>query len=346
MTAAAGQSTLFLSCDLTGSTHFKQQASARDRDPWQKVFLQFYREFPQELRSAQTRQKTTNLTFHLWKPVGDELIFTCDVSREQDIHDAIITWLDAMAGYSTNSLDDTTLGTKGGAFIATFPGPDSMSTIPRNPGSETSGKDVVMLNQEALRGHRRHTKFLYDYFGPSIDTGFRVFSKCDERYFTMSVEVSFALACFEKTPGPQAEYRLPPMRLLHSDGLKGVWRNQRYPVFALDLEHDSPVHKAFAPFDDPATALEQIHELCEACYTSPQWPFKLYLPESGNGHFTGKPIDPLQGYLDRLEYEDRGESPPEDDGVVTVPVDELPTAQSSSPAVGSGAIAVQESSPE
>jgi len=37
--------------------------------------------------------------------------------------------------------------------------------------------------------------------------------------------------------------------------------------------------------------------LCLACYRSPNWPSKLYLPESGNELFRAVPTDPLARYL-------------------------------------------------
>lgn len=41
---------------------------------------------------------------------------------------------------------------------------------------------------------RALTKYQFDYFGPSIDTGFRVVGHATQRFFTMSIEVAWALA--------------------------------------------------------------------------------------------------------------------------------------------------------
>jgi hypothetical protein len=105
-------SLVFLSCDLTGSTNFKQRQDLTA--PWQKVFLQFYREFPQRVAITQVALGTKNLTFELWKPIGDELIYSCAVRSEEDVYNAIRTWLKAMRDYEYHSLDDTSMGTKGG----------------------------------------------------------------------------------------------------------------------------------------------------------------------------------------------------------------------------------------
>ncbi len=115
-------------------------------------------------------------------------MFEVDITSENDVSRAVRVWLLAMSMYEEQVLAEAGLALKGGAFIATFPGPDSESTIPRKPDYEDSDGAVVLLNQQALTGQRAYTKYLYDYFGPSIDTGFRVFGLSSRRYFTMSIE--------------------------------------------------------------------------------------------------------------------------------------------------------------
>lgn len=294
-------SLLFLSCDLTGSTHFKQNQAKNgvgtNEVPWQKTFLQFYREFPQELAIKQVELETEDLTFDLWKAVGDELIFTCQITSENDIYNAVRTWISTLKDYAVNSLDGTSLGTKGGAFVATFPGPDSESSIPRRPKTETSGADVVDLNRAALAGNRSHSKYLFDYFGPSIDTGFRVLSKCSPRHFTISVEVAYALASAHLSPRPNRESFLSDdLVLVGAEELKGVWGGQAYPLFAIDLEHESEISRAFSKFQHNGTTLDDIMTLCSACYESTGWPFRLYLPDAKNDAFKQIPVDPLEYY--------------------------------------------------
>lgn len=318
-------SKLFLSCDLTGSTAFKQRADHDPQAPWQKVFLQFYREFPQTLRLQQADQAHTgakDLLFELWKPVGDELIFTCDVQRESDVWEAIRLWVATMREYRHKSLTDENLrigggpklGVKGGAFIGTFPGPDSESSIPRHPSSERSGRDVVTLNKEALRGargKRKHSEYLFDYFGPSIDTGFRVLGRCSSRFFTVSVEVAYVLSTLhaQNTIKP---YKCDDLVLLTGAELKGVWGGRTYPMFALDLEADDEVNKAFAKFEPPKAHAPDILELCKACYSSDGWPFRVYLPGSSpEGPFHVVPDDPLSGYVEEDAAATRLEDPAE-----------------------------------
>jgi hypothetical protein len=283
---------------LTGSTDFKQQRRRKGTDPWQKVFLQFYREFPQRIATTQSNMSTSHLDFRLWKPIGDELIFSCPVRNEQQVIDAVRTWIKSMADYETYSLDGTSMGTKGGAFIATFPGPDSRSSVPRVPFTEESDNDVVDLNRVALAG-KNHRDYVFDYFGPSIDTGFRVISKCSARYFTLSVEVALAFLG-KNPPGAGAvddDDDTKDLMLLDFVELKGVWKNQRYPVVAIDLEFGKPVNRAYRKFEKRGTPTD-LHELCKACYHSgDDWPSKLYLPGSWNSFLKEKPSDALADYV-------------------------------------------------
>lgn len=320
-------SRLFLSCDLTGSTAFKQRPLQDPQAPWQKVFLQFYREFPQTLRLVQadsTHADAAHLRFELWKPVGDELIFTCELGQETDVFEAISVWTDTMAEYKRKSLNGEVLketgglklGVKGGAFIATFPGPDSESSIPRRPDVEKSGRDVVALNREALlkkKTKRIHADYLFDYFGPSIDTGFRVLGLCSARHFALSLEVAFVLSSLDQMSTAKP-YKSPSLTLLRGAELRGVWGGRRYPVFALDLEASDPINQAFRPFEQPSDQISDILKLCESCYTSQGWPFRVYLPNAAtSGHFSVLPDSPLSGYV-------------EEDGADAVPDDSNPTA--------------------
>lgn len=293
-TADEPVSIIFLSCDLTGSTKYKQRQDLAE--PWQKVFLAFYREFPQRVAMTQ-RELGTNLDFRLWKPIGDELIYSCVVRSESDVYDAVRVWLKAMRDYERQSLDNTDMGTKGGAFIATFPGPDSRSSVPRSPDSEVSDAPVIGLNHEALQ-LQDNDLYVYDYFGPSIDTGFRVIGKCTPRHFTLSVEVALAILGRRVVGGSgQGETETNKYLLLDFVELKGVWENKPYPIVAVDTRHDDPVNQAYRKFERRGDASD-LYDLCMACYTSKKWPSKLYLPGAIIDHFKVVPEDPLKGLVE------------------------------------------------
>jgi hypothetical protein len=59
------------------------------------------------------------------------------------------------------------------------------------------------------------------------------------------------------------------------------------------VNHPEPVNQAFAQIHSRGSG-EELLQLCRACYTVEDWPFKLYLPESKDGHFQDLPVDKLE----------------------------------------------------
>ena len=65
-------------------------------------------------------------------------------------------------------------------------------------------------------------------------------------------------------------------------------------VVPIDIEHREPVNQAYAKFENRGSAAE-LHKLCLACYSSPEWPSKMYLP--AGQFFRHPPDDPLKDYV-------------------------------------------------
>lgn len=308
--AGEPKSVLFLSADLIGSTRFKQSENG-----WQKLFLTFYRNLPQYI-AEETRKfpQEGHSEFRLWKAIGDELIFEVAVINEVQVSRAVRVWLSALTRYESEVLDKDNLALKGGAFIATFPGPDSESTIPRIPDIEDSDKDVVVLNDEALTGLRDNSKFLYDYFGPSIDTGFRVYGSASRRYFPMTIEVAWAMAHAAQTAknnkAGEDLHNVDDFKFLHATSLKGVWGERPYPLFAIDREKDDKLHVALQVLDGTLPTASEIIDVCHACSESSDWLFRIYLPQSTNLAFQEIPKDAMQDLRDYATSADGAESEP------------------------------------
>lgn len=283
----ATRSQLFLSCDLVNSTSYKQQTPG-----WQGEFLSFYRQFPQSVGDLAEDQGVA-LQFDLWKPIGDELIFTVVVRHERHVFQAVRVWLAAMESYETQMREkqDKAMGLKGSSFIATFPGPDSESSVPRNPASELSDEHPVLLNDDALKGQRRHTKYLYDYFGPSIDTGFRVASQATPRHFTVSVEVALAMLLASRE---DKDMCLDDLVFRGPATLKGVWGGRDYPMFAIDRHHDDDINRAMKRLTNSGVDEGKAIELCRECVTSEGWMSAIYLPDSGVDYMKVEPADSLE----------------------------------------------------
>lgn len=280
----AGESILFLSCDLVGSTRHKETRPGG----WSHTFLAFYREFSQALARA-AHEIGPGSPFRLWKVVGDEVIFTCLVNHERDVNLAVRAWLSAMHRYETETLADEGMATKGGAFIGTFPAPDTKVAVPLDPSMEVSDKGIVELNDDGLNANDR-TRYVYDFIGPGIDAGFRVVSHCERRYFMLSVEVAWALCQGATDTGAEAD----DVIYLGSRVLDGVWGGRQYPLLAIDRQRDDPVAQAVAVFEPRAQAGD-IVELCRRCSEADGWLTSIYLPDSSDAFFRSEPSDALAG---------------------------------------------------
>lgn len=307
-------SRLVLSCDLVGSTRRKQGGS--DSNDWINVFLQFYRLFPSLFQAAlDSRSPGHGLRPRLWKAVGDELVFICDVVSETDIYVLVDAWLVAMNDYEREEASGLT--TKGGAFVATFPSPDREVRIARAlDASRDTMAAAEVDNEHALLSDESGR--LEDFLGPSIDTGFRVMSRATHRYFTLTVEVAWAYAAYLLSKDTSSD----ALRLHEETPLKGVWKDREYPIFAVDREHTLPVNAALIALrQTPTLQSRDICQLCTACSASDGWPGALYLPDSPSAEFKLKHAELLEraaeldGLRDALENWPIGPEPAPDQGL-------------------------------
>lgn len=313
-------SVLFLSCDLVGSTAYKQ---GDGRAPgWARQFLEFYRDFPRLISGLSRHPPFLDPKFQLWKVVGDEMIFTSVVRSEKEVANAVGLWLMAMDQYEdqTSKTDRDRMQTHGGAFVGTFPGPDSHVFIERDPSEESaqSQAGAVDMNYAAAASYDP-AKHLFDYLGPSIDTGFRVLAHSNARFFTLSVEVAWAIA--EHQDHDQAPWGSEdlPLTLKEWKDLKGVWSARPYPIFAIDRQFSDPVHEAERNLRPTPRGRGKIAAICAACSATLDWPSSLFLPNSHNALFTRKPVDTLESQ--RETGTDGAETPPspEDEGTTVDP---------------------------
>ncbi|NNG95966.1 hypothetical protein [Gordonia araii] len=281
MTNADG-SVLFLSCDLQNSTRFKQSVSSRQLadDDWLAPFLAFYRQFPRvlgEIVGADYPDLASRLS--LWKAVGDELIFSYRIESASECGDAVSAWLRAMTQFEVEHLlGKTSMTLKGGAFLATVPYPDRRVAIPQVVRSlAASSIDPEKLNEDDLNRPASESECLLDFVGPSIDTGFRVLTLAERRYFVLTAEVASLLAEHSQTREAVASLHFMGTHLL-----KGVWNGQGYPVFALyrATSDPTPASKILVETIDavhlvdgeyPAVSAEDVLAVVDAYRHSPDW---------------------------------------------------------------------------
>lgn len=316
-------SLLFLSCDLVGSTAYKQ---GEGRAPgWARQFLEFYRDFPRIIGALSRNPNFVDPQFQLWKVVGDEMIFTCVVRTEGDVANAVGIWIMAMRGYEEQTSKKDRMQTHGGAFIGTFPGPDSHVFIERDPSEESaqSQAGAVEMNEAAKDTYSADT-FLFDYLGPSIDTGFRVIAQSTARFFTLSVEVAWAIAEYQDNNVAPWGIRALPLDLIEWRELKGVWNARPYPIFAVDRQFSDAVHEAERALHPPVGGRGAIAAICAACSATSDWPSALFLEASTNPSFTHQPEDTLDSQ--RETGTEGAETPPSPDDEGSTVDPDLPTS--------------------
>ncbi|TQE72362.1 hypothetical protein [Leptospira noguchii] len=197
---------LFLSVDIVGSTEYKNKAQSQNH--WLRFFTIFYKDFRITFLSkieahSSLFQNLQLLSPKLWKSLGDELIFECEIKQHQEVQYLVKAFSDAVFDYSHN-IKDKNLSLKGCAWIAGFPVINAIIT-PDNDESETK-----------------------DYIGPQIDIGFRISKFATELKFIISVEVLILLT---KVTNILFKFYIEEPQLL-----KGVMGNKPYPIIWIKNE--------------------------------------------------------------------------------------------------------------
>ena len=73
-----------------------------------------------------------------------------------------------------------------------------------------------------------------------------------------------------------------------------MWNGRPYPLFALDRHQSDLINKALAAIEKSDLEPHQVVDLCRECSKDPNWPSKLYLPNSDHSIFRATPTDSLK----------------------------------------------------
>jgi len=236
---------LFMSVDLAGSTAFKSKSVHGAVQPWLPVFVEFFREFPAQLRHFYTQLQDQPADLkppapRLWKAIGDELVFAAEISHHGEIPVHLRFFRETVRAYRERlRREEKKLDLKATAWVAGVPVFNSVILL---PGNQSDGS------------------LIEDYIGPSIDAGFRLAKLATPRRLILSVELAWVLARMQGTFVKDFDF--------HYDGgeeLKGVLGGYPYPVIWTDLHLESPLERAEAkllPKLEPASR-DQLGEFTE-----------------------------------------------------------------------------------
>lgn len=195
---------LFLSADISGSTAFKHTSSGPQN--WQKFFQQFFKYVPTHVAS---KLVSSELNLTPWKSVGDEIVFTSELTHFRHVKTLVESFRKAVADYrrSTTEVELGRLDIKITGWTAGFP----VGNMLLNPLSEAPTA--------------------VDFIGPSMDIGFRLVKYSNPRRMYISVELAWLLSHPENSASGKN-----PLRL-YFDGLiplKGVGKEGLYPGIWMD----------------------------------------------------------------------------------------------------------------
>ncbi|MBD3760328.1 hypothetical protein O4H52_04155 [Sphingomonadaceae bacterium G21617-S1] len=261
---------LFLSADIVGSTALKQPFDLDKPDDadsfrlWSSTIKNFYVEMTKAFLREQWDQRKVDVAKALylddreaasakhllgpppviWKTIGDEIIFTKDLTDDLQIWIVLEAWLAATTRVR-NSLRTLGVGRgavldlKSTAWLAGFPVRNHTVYGP-STGEDSSRAGNV------------------DYIGPAIDIGFRLCQLSTAQRFHLSVDVVYFLSsttAFSSYDDGLRRYLLArPGRVEEQFGtiqvyfggteyLRGVMGGTHYPKFWLDVHHSDSLEK-------------------------------------------------------------------------------------------------------
>jgi hypothetical protein len=255
---------LFASVDLEGSTAFKQNLATRGGRVWLGVLLKFVEQFDQAFwahigMAARKAGPTHPARPRLWKILGDELIFTAEITHARDaalyveaMSSALKDWnAEVLAGQKTTPpRTDRPLRIKGSAWLADFP-----------------------VTNAVLPVDGAHQ----DFVGPAMDAGFRLGQLASPRRFVLSVDLVWLLLGHNEN--------LPVQFAGRTRELKGLAADSGYPQFWLEIDasaYHSREQKVLGPRRPPIPGA-QLRDLC-ACFIADFGvpPYPPHLPAEAN----------------------------------------------------------------
>lgn len=231
---------LFLSVDLTGSTAFKHSKSSPLE--WLKAFQQFYGTFPRKLSELYQQigqsaclsdEELESGSPKLWKTVGDEILFCCKIESVHHVSVCIEAFIQTLQQFG-EGIQQFNLNTKGNAWVASFPTPNS-SIMPIS--AEDSVTDSLSGNNDLVSEEMEKQADLhpnkFDFLGKGIDSGFRISKNSSIDTLTISPGLGILLldACQNKK-FTKFERKI---RLAEMQCFKGVADGNSYPVLVIDV---------------------------------------------------------------------------------------------------------------
>ncbi len=198
---------LFFSADIIDSTKLKY---TKKRDDWVRIFIDSFNDLKLEY-TKMLKKESLNEQFHVWKSLGDEIIFVEHIDDTQKIQTYVECFKNAIEKFNSNKKTSSKL--KATAWLA-----------------ETPVTNAVMPDTTNANAMPRQV----DVIGPSMDIGFRISKFASDRKFVVSVEIARILS--ENVNNHLSIY------IDGVEELKGVLNGIAYPVIWIDMNNGNPTN--------------------------------------------------------------------------------------------------------
>ena len=196
---------LFFSADIIDSTKLKYTTN---RGEWVRIFIDSFNDLKLQYTSM-LKKESLDEQFHVWKSLGDEIIFVEHIGDTQKIQTYVECFKGAIDKF--NSSKKTSSKLKATAWLAETP--VNNAVMPDTTNANTIPRQV-------------------DVIGPSMDIGFRISKFASDRKFVVSVEIARILS----------EMKCRDLHI-YFDGeeeLKGVLKGIAYPIIWVDMLNGHP----------------------------------------------------------------------------------------------------------
>jgi len=251
---------IFFSFDLVNSTQYKTLSRKR----WPIVISRFY-----ELVADGLDKRLTNL--HLWKYVGDELLFYKRINAIDEIFHCLPT------AYSVLQDAIRRLHVE---FSDTYTILSIKATVWCARTCEVAPQDIEEIKKGAFKLEQRNIvvfqgsgerRTQIDFLGPDIDLGFRIAKHAMRGRLVVSADLAYLL---HKEVARDPEKTEDKLRIVSYEQLRGIWDNRRYPIiwyeedwskvsqsFLYDEHFESSVIESIkAEKVDEVVVLEKVYE--------------------------------------------------------------------------------------
>lgn len=241
---------LFFSVDIENSTAYKYSKISKNINEttkadvldwlWGIEFKEFVTFFSDEFQK--NNEKYTSDTkdlaisykdIEIWKLLGDEIIFVVEIKDVRAVLWHVLAFRRTIANYNGRKLikNKANFKCKGTIWGAGFP----LNNFPLQGLSSNETLDNRFLKQ-------RNQLLEHEYIGANIDAGFRLAKFATPRKLIISIEIAYFLSkawSVQETLDVATDMSFPEIIYEGRHILKGIFNNNAYPVFSLDLRFDA-----------------------------------------------------------------------------------------------------------